>query len=196
MTQHRIGSIEQSMQRRRLAWRRDDSETPVARGLFDPQSIVEVQTHRVDHRLQSCATPDSASHRCSPALTGTAACPLCSHAMTTPSHAPHLCFPCGHSLCLECVTALVPDGPVCQCCDAHIVSTAPNVALRQLLTSSAITEVLTDDESVFALDDKVPQSFTSEHARCSHQMPCRGHAAGRCTSASWQLDCTGLQDAT
>lgn len=173
-TQHRLGSIQQSMQRRKLAWRHNGSETSGVSHSFDSLSSVPAARHRVHIELQTRAARDTASHGCSPVLTSTGSCPVCSHSMTTPSNAPYLCFPCGHSMCLQCVTALVPDGPVCPGCNAHIVSTAPNVALRQILTSSPTTEVLTDGDSGFATGETLPQSFISEHARCSHQTHCCG----------------------
>lgn len=151
------------MQRRRLAWRRDDNPSLLEAQRDDRFAMPEETLQAlVDGRLDPYPTSLGSS-----ALLASA-CPLCSYAMTTSACAPYLCCPCGHSICLRCAPKLSADGSRCPSCNACVVCTYPNVALQQVLASDAATN---DDyhngrvQSV-APHTKPPSSLTKDFARC------------------------------
>ncbi len=66
-------------------------------------------------------------------------CPICLELMMAPSKAPMIIFPCGHSACDSCLKMALEAKPCCPMCRADVVSTAPNIPLRNMLEELGAT---------------------------------------------------------
>ena len=150
------------MQRRRLAWRCE----PIAAPLADTGPSAAASEGPTQSEIISEKSHSESLNTCKQ-LTGSDVCPSCLHPMLESKHSPHLLVPCGHSVCLECVSVVIGGGvrSECPCCSVHVASTAPNVALHQLLLMSASTTAL---ESAYGghFAEAPPKSCTNEPARC------------------------------
>ena len=66
-------------------------------------------------------------------------CAICYERMDPPDRSPMLLFPCGHTLCRQCLTSHLAKAPkkTCPLCRAVIQSQAVNISLQQLIQSLA-----------------------------------------------------------
>lgn len=158
-------SGQRSLQKRRIAWR-CESESAVIAPLHGPKIGVSAP----EQRPSSTQAPEATASRHSDALcfSGGSTCPSCSHAMLRPSHAPHLLFPCGHSVCLECVSVISAHskGSHCPCCSSLVTSSAPNVAFHQLLLKGVASTDAQCTIDMPAQDSTALVSLTNDPARC------------------------------
>ncbi|KAJ1472414.1 hypothetical protein T484DRAFT_3431940 [Baffinella frigidus] len=79
-------------------------------------------------------------------------CPICYELMQAPQHTPTLLFPCGHTFCIECVTAHIKANHrhTCPYCRVKIEKQAPNMLLQQLIDGFAQKKASTTQKAAAA----------------------------------------------
>lgn len=135
-------SVYSDVKQRQQRWMRE-REVAMANGNVDSELVGDLVNKLAD-RIASNRQPQSRDDLPKSVADEIDAntCSICLETMLPPGNSPVILFPCGHTICKECVNRIdkMSKNKQCPCCKAKVTSTAVNYSLQSVIVAHAASK--------------------------------------------------------